>query len=454
MLLTIGAALLVLGVLVFVHELGHFWAAKAVGIGVPRFSLGLGPVTPIRWKWGETEYVVSWVPFGGYVKMATAEEDESMAALEGGSADHEFPPDRLFENKPLWARVIVISAGVTMNAIFALLCYTVLAAAYGRVEDPNTRVAAVDTTALPAAARALSSVPLGAQIVRINGDTVGSWNAVIEAVLDPTTQQLSFDFAGAAPVVVPVPGIDTEGRVGIMRALRRLVESRIGLVVPGRPAARAGIQLRDLVVSADGAPVQYWDEFVDAIEGKAGDTVALGLRRGDSLVTVKVVPVAEDVRDEIAKTTRTVGRIGVGPLLETRYVGYGLGAAFVEGARRTGADAGKVWFALKGLVLGDLPLKELGGPILIGQLSGQFARVGFDAFLSFIAFFSVNLAILNLLPVPVLDGGHLVFLIAEGIRGRPLSLKFRLRLSQVGMALLFALMALAVSNDVMRLVGR
>ncbi|MBI4421042.1 MAG: site-2 protease family protein, partial [Gemmatimonadetes bacterium] len=121
MLLTLGAAIVVLGVLIFVHELGHFLVAKAVGVGVPRFSMGLGPVTPLRWRWGETEYVVSWVPFGGYVKMATAEEDEqsAVAQIEGGAAEQKFPPDQLFENKPLWARIMVIVAGVTMNALFA-----------------------------------------------------------------------------------------------------------------------------------------------------------------------------------------------------------------------------------------------------------------------------------------------------------------------------------------------
>ncbi len=224
--------------------------------------------------------------------------------------------------------------------------------------------------------------------------------------------------------------------------------------MPGRAAARAGLAAGDLVVSADGAPVRYWDEFVAAIESHAGDTVALGVRRADSTLIVKVVPEAEESNDPETGEVRMVGRIGVGQRIEPRYVRFGPLEAVVEGARQTGEDVGKVWFALKGLVLGRLPLKDLGGPILIGQLSGQFARVGFDAFLSFIAFFSVNLAILNLLPVPVLDGGHLVFLIAEGIRGRPLSLKFRLRLSQLGMALLVTIMALAVTNDVLRIFGR
>ena len=144
----------------------------------------------------------------------------------------------------------------------------------------------------------------------------------------------------------------------------------------------------------------------------------------------------------------------MGPFGRTSHRALTSGAAMVQGARQTGSDATKVWYAVKGLVMGRLSPRELGGPILIGQLSGQFARVGFDAFLSFIAFFSVNLAILNLLPVPVLDGGHLLFLLIEGVRGKPLSVRFRLRLSQLGIAFLLGIMMLALTNDVLRLFAR
>jgi regulator of sigma E protease len=226
------------------------------------------------------------------------------------------------------------------------------------------------------------------------------------------------------------------------------------VVAPGRPAAKAGIQVGDLVVAADGMPVRYWEEFVEAVESKANDTVALVLKRGESLVSVKVVPEAETAQDEVTGARHEVGRIGVGQQVQARHVRYGLGPSLAEGTQRTGEAVGQVWFALKGLVLGRLPLRDLGGPLLIGQMSGTFVRAGFEAFLSFMAFFSVNLAILNLLPVPVLDGGHLAFLVAEGIRGRPLSLSVRMRLSQVGLALLIALMALATTNDVMRWIRR
>jgi regulator of sigma E protease len=335
-----------------------------------------------------------------------------------------------------------------MNAIFAWLIYSVLAATYGRIEDPTTTIAQVDTAGLSPAARALGALPLGTKVLRINRDTVSSWDDITEAILDPRSADLRFEFAPPQPpITVSIPGSNSSERIRLAAALHRMWEARVSTVVPGRPAARAGIRSGDLVVRAGRDTVRYWDEFVRAIEGRAGDTVALGIRRGDSMLQIPVVPAPEQAADG---SRRTVGRIGVGQGLQRRHVRYGPLAAMVEGAREAREDAAKVWFAVKGLVTGKVSARELGGPILIGQLSGQFVRVGLDAFFRFIAFFSVNLAILNLLPVPVLDGGHLVFLLAEGIRRKPLSLKLRLRLSQLGMALLIAVMLLALTNDVMR----
>lgn len=452
MLLTIAAAILVLGVLIFVHELGHFVAAKAVGVGVPRFSLGLGPVSPIRWKRGETEYVLSWIPFGGYVKMATAEDEETsmVGALEGGAAGQHFPPDKLFENKPLPARILVIVAGVTMNILFAWGVFSVLAAVYGGPEPSTPAIARVDSAGLPAAARPLAGVPFGTEILRINGDTVKSWTDVFQALRDVSSSELAFDFAGGRSITVPIPGGDLEGRAALIDRVHPLQEPRIGSVVPGYPAEAAGVQPGDVVIAADQDTIRSWEEFVGAVEGRAGDTVSLALRRGDSTVQVTVVPATENVRDPETGGLRATGRIGVA----APQVHYGPIQAVREGGKRTLTVAGEVWFAVKGLVTGRISARELGGPIQIGQLSGQVARMGIDRLFWFMAYFSVNLAILNLLPVPVLDGGHLMFLIIEGVRRRPLSLNLRLRLSQVGMVLLIGLMLFALSNDLVRVFSK
>lgn len=460
LLTTIAAAVVVLGAVIFVHEVGHFLVAKATGVGVVRFSIGFGPATPLRFRRGDTEYVVSWFPFGGYVMMASEEEtgmDESsgVRAVEGGTADRTFPPGQLFENKPLWARVLVISAGVTMNVVFAWLLYAGLAVGYGTQEDPTTVLASVDSTLLPGGAAELATLPYPQEIVRINDDTVTSWNDVQDALLNPTTSGLTVWFAGrSSPLVLSVPGTPGDARVRLLRALKPAWPPRLGYVAPGRPAEAAGLRSGDLVLAAGGDSVRYWDDLVRMVESHAGDTLTLAVARADSLFTVRVVPSAEQDTDLATGGRRTVGKVGVGPQIATLHVRYGLGGAVREATRRTLSDAGVVVFAVKGLIVGQVSPRELGGPIFIGQLSGQLAQIGLEPFLAFIALFSVNLAVLNLLPIPVLDGGRLLFLLAEGVRGRPLSHAVRTRLSQVGVALLLAIMVLALTNDLLRVFGR
>ena len=452
MLVTLIAFLLVLGVLIFVHELGHFIAAKAVGIGVPRFSIGFGPPTPLRFQRGETEYRVSWVPLGGYVKMASKEELEAQESLEGGETAPDFPPDKFFESKPLWARILVISAGVIMNAMFAWVAYSAVAAVYGRVEDPTTKIASVDAQGLPSSASMLADLPFGAQIVRINGDTISSWNAVVRGIVDPTSPRLRIDFAGGLEsAIIPIAGTQAEARFAIYESLNPLIAPRVGLLAPSGPAAEAGLQEGDLITSIDGEAIQSWDQLVEAVEAGVGQELQLEVQRDDARVLLSVIPEEQTVIDGDTGEERKVGRIGIGPWVVR--VRYGLASAPIEGLRRTVEDGGLVWFALKGMVTGRVSPRELGGPILIGQVSGRFARLGPSALISFMAFLSINLAILNLLPIPVLDGGHLVFLFIEGIRGKPLSVAVRLRLTQVGLFVLLGIMVLALTNDLLRVIG-
>jgi regulator of sigma E protease len=452
MLLTIGSAAVVLGAVIFVHELGHFLVAKATGVGVIRFSIGFGPATPLRFRRGETEYVLSWFPLGGYVMMASEEE---AAALEGPAPERRYPPDQQFESKPLPARILVISAGVLMNVLFGWALYAGLAAGYGTQEDPTTVVAGVDSVLLPAGARDLVGLSYPQDLVRINGDSVTAWNDVQEAVLDPTTRQLVLQFRDRpSPVVLAVSGTPADARLRLLQALKPAWLARLGYVAPGHPAEAAGLKSGDRVVSAGGDSVRFWSDLVRVIESHPGDTVALTVARGDSLFTARVVPSAEPDTGVLTGRRRAVGKIGVGPLLESRHVRYGVGGVLREATRRTLSDAGLVAFTVKGLILGQVSPRELGGPIFIGQLSGQVAQIGLEPFLAFIALFSVNLAVLNLLPIPVLDGGRLLFLLVEGVRRRPLSVGVRTRLSQVGVAVLLAIMALALVNDLLRVFGR
>ena len=455
MLLTLVAFVFVLGVLIFVHELGHFLAAKAVGIGVPRFSIGFGPATPLTFTRGETEYRVAWIPLGGYVKMASREEAEALEELEGGEVAVDYPPDKLFENKSLFARILVISAGVLMNAVFAWLVYSGVTAVYGRSEDPTTRIAQVRESELPDAAHAMAGLPHGTQIIRINGDTMQSLNAIQGAILDLTSERLRIDFSGGIdPAIIEIPGTDATARIALWNALVPMWDAKLNAVLPGNPAAAAGLERGDQVLSIDGTVVRSWDEMVGLIEPNPGVELEMTVARGDSTLAFLVVPAEETETDPVSGESRQVGKIGVnGPLLEPLRVRFGVLASLVEGARLTADDANKVLFTLRGMVLGRISPRELGGPIFIGQVSGQFAAAGMLPLLIFMAFLSVNLAILNLLPIPVLDGGHLVFLFLEGIRGKPLSLAVRMRLTQIGLFVLLGIMVLALTNDVLRVFG-
>jgi regulator of sigma E protease len=453
-LVTLASFIFVLGVLIFVHELGHFLAAKAVGIGVPRFSIGFGPATPLRFTRGETEYVIAWFPLGGYVKMASREEQEAMAELEGGETPDDYPPEKLFENKPLGARIMVILAGVVMNVLFGWVTYAVLAGVYGRTEDPTTTMAAVEARALPAEARHLADVPRGAQIVGINGDTMRSYDAIRRSILSPTSERLRIDFAnGVESVIVPIKGTDIDGRVRVDEALRPAWGPVAGLVHPGQPAHAAGIATGDRFIAVNGDTILTFFDLYQVVDANPDVPLTLTMQRDDSLFAVTVTPTDNVRPDPVTGEDESYGRIGVSPDFEPLRIRYGFGGSMVEGWRRTVEAAALIYATVKGIVFREVSTREIGGPIFIGQISGQLARVGLAALFDFMALLSINLAVLNILPIPVLDGGHLVFLLIEGVRGKPLSVAARMRLIQAGMLLLLGLMVLVFTNDILRLVG-
>ena len=454
-LVAIVAGIVVIGVLIFVHELGHFVAAKSVGIAVLRFSFGLGPRTPIGIQVGETDYCLSWIPFGGFVKMAGAEEfDEGAAAqLEGGLAARaaQIPRERTFDAKPLWARIVVILAGVAMNALFAYLVFVAVARFYGERYDPTVTVGSVEASRLPLGAAALRSLQPGDRIVRVNGDTVASWDDVMQALLSAPGSRITIEAAGkSAPILVDVARSDEAARDSLASAVQPWHDPVIGAVVSGLPAARAGLQAGDRIVAAGGRPVPSWEVLVGIIQGSAERALELEVRRDGRELRYSVTPQATRDRNLVTGESKTVGKIGIGPVdLPSHPLGWL--AALGAGAAQTVRGAGVILWTLKGLFTGAVSVRDLGGPILVGQMSGDMVQRGLDWFLGFLGLFSINLAILNLLPIPVLDGGHIVFLLVEGVRGRPLSLAQRQRLTQIGFFVLVGIMALALGNDFLRL---
>jgi len=450
--MTILATIIVLGVLIFVHELGHFGAAKAVGVEVQRFSIGLGPKV-LGFRHGETEYVLSAIPLGGYVKMGGM-DDEAMERLEGGEGPPRVPSDRDFDSKPIWARAFVISAGVIMNLLFAFGTYAFLAAHYGVPEYDSTRIGAVFAEQLPAGAEALATIEPGSRVLRVGAVETEHWGDVQRSILQGSAGPVTIRLADPSREVQVILPETPEERRALVMSIAAWIEAGVGAVNPGSPADRAGLQAGDWVTAVDGESVQNWWEFVRAIEARPGARVELTLMRdGRELVRAATLD-AENATLPDGRTVQ-VGKVGVyPPQLATTYREVPLGEAVGHGYQETVAVTGLILGFLKDLVTGGISPRSMGSIVTIGEASGQAAAAGFDQFLRFMALFSVNLAVLNLLPIPVLDGGHLVFLGIEAIRGgRGLTVEQRLKWSNVGFLIVVGIMVWALSNDFLRLLG-
>ncbi len=460
--MAILATIVVLGVLIFVHELGHFMAAKSVGIEVQRFSIGLGP-TMFGFRRGETEYVVSWVPLGGYVKMGGM-DDEVMERLEGGDKEggeeetsgeprQPRPPRPSdFDGKPIWARTFVITAGVIMNMLFAFAVFTGVNVKWGLQDLPDNRVGRVRAESLPPGAEALAELPVGARLIAVGDREVDDWGDVQDAFIQAPAGPLTIVTREPRVEVEIDAASDPEARAQIFRGLSFWIDAEVGVVNAGSPAERGGLQTGDRVLVAGGVPMTNWFDFVDVVEARAGIRTELLLERNGQSLTRFVTPEPTMEEDPVTGERVRVGKVGIFPpalahrdvsLVEAVQLGY---------AETVGISALILGF-LRDLVTGGVSPRSLGSIVTIGAASGQAARLGIETFLRFMALFSVNLAILNLLPIPILDGGHLVFLGIEAVRGKALSLEQRLRWSHVGFLVVMGIMLWALSNDILRLFG-
>jgi len=463
--MTILATIVVLGVLIFVHELGHFMAAKSVGIEVQRFSIGLPP-TMFGFRRGETEYVIGWVPLGGYVKMGGM-DDEVMARLEGGEEDGaeeggegegavepRQPRPTDFDGKPIWARTFVVSAGVIMNMLFAFVVYTGINAKWGFPEFSEHRVGRVLPELLPPGSEALALLPPGARLISVGDRQVDHWGDVRDGFLEAP--------AGLLTIVTDEPrmeieidlAVDPQERAQLLRGLRPWIDAEVGLLTPGDPAARSGMETGDRMLVAGGVPITNWWDFVDVVEAHPDVPMEITLQREGRSVVLSVTPNAAREEDPVTGERVTVGKVGIGaPPGELVYRDVSLIQALQLGYAETVRWSGLILGFLGGLVTGQESPRSVGSILTIGTIAGQAAELGIETFLRFMAMFSVNLAILNLLPIPILDGGHLVFLGIEAVRGKALSLKQRLRWSHFGFVILMGIMLWALSNDILRLFG-
>ena len=452
-LFTVFVLFVVLGVLIFIHEFGHYWAAKRFGVWVHRFSVGMGkPVKALSFQRGETEWAISWLPLGGYVKMASSEEDPSSSVLEGGHAA-DVPPDRVFEAKPVWQRMIIILAGVTLNALFAWVVFTGLAWKNGRQFDPTTTIGRVNAAMLPPEAAELSTVPAGTRITAVDGQAVDSWDEIRERIATGDRNEIGLTFEGHAPIVISLhrDALAERGKVAI--AIEPQQRAVIGTLSPSYPAERAGLQPGDSIVAINGQPIAQWYDAVGLIKASGGKELRLDLVRSGAPVAVTLVPKLE--REFPSDTSSAmIGRIGASPLRPFQTESLGFVGALRVGTELSISSAGAIVRTFRGLATRKVATTEIGGPIMIGQMAAQQARAGIEPLLAFMALISMNLAVVNLLPIPVLDGGAFLILLAEGIIRRPLPTRVREIISLVGLGMILLIMFVAFKNDIMRLLGQ
>lgn len=445
---TVVSFVVVIGLLILIHELGHFLVARWAGVGVERFSIGFGPVL-LRWRGKETEYCLSVVPMGGYVKMMGEENP-----LEGGET-LAYDPSKAFALKPLWVRFLIVFAGPGMNFVLAAVIFMIVLATVGRPVWPPVigRVA-------PSSPAAAAGLQTGDAVVSVDGRRVAHWEDLERAVASSSGRplRLTVTRGGGTEQLTLTPRL-TEVRDPIFKESREAWElgagpqlmPQIGSVNPGSPADKAGFKVGDVVVSVAGQPVFTPEELMQSIQKRAGQTFDVGVERDGGRLTLTATAITVREKNPAGQEVE-VGRIGVGIVTKTvNYEPYPPLPAAWYGVVKTWDMTVLTAKGLWKIVSRQIDSSNIGGPIQIAAEAGRQAKEGTASLALFAAIISVNLALLNLLPVPMLDGGHLFFFVIEALLGRPLSLRKREAAQQLGFVLLMLLMVYALYNDLVRI---
>ncbi len=447
---TLLSFLFTLAVLIVVHEFGHYVVARACGVKILRFSIGFGRILASRHDRHGTEWALSAVPLGGYVKML----DER----EGEVSPEELP--LAFNRKGIWRRMAIVVAGPAANFLLAVLLYWGLYATGVPAMKPLLAQAPAGT---PAAAAGITS---GERVLSLNGEKVASWQDLRLMALR--------DGFGAKDMRLETQ--DRQGQIHPRRLdlgkvdmagyeddpLRRLglepytppMEPVIGKVMPGGVAAKAGMRAGDRILAADGKPLTQWETFVKAVRAHPDQKLDLRLRRGPDELDLTLVP------ESVEQDGQRIGRIGAAPRVDPQLFAelqtelrYSIPNALVHGVRETWELSAFSLAMLGRMVLGQVSLHNLAGPITIADYAGQSASAGATAYIAFLAMISISLGILNLLPIPLLDGGHLLYYLVEFFSGRPVSEHVQAIGQKIGLALLAFLMFFALYNDLLRLLS-
>lgn len=436
-MLNIIAVIFVFSFLVIVHELGHFLAAKWMGVRVDKFSIGFPPTVYSR-KIGETEFTISAIPLGGFVKMAGF-IDESLDENVTG-ADYEF------NSKPVWRRIIIITAGVVMNLITAIAIMAFLTYSEGEQRIPTTTIATVPQQGIAAKI----GFKAHDKLLAINGTPVHSWNEIQDVFLQNLNTRILFNvLREGKQISLEYKKEWFSEKGGEQLNIVPLFSARVGDVSASMPAGALGLQKGDLILSIAEQPVSDWMAMTEAIRAHPDEEIEITYQRGTRTLSGTIKPQSFEEKTEDGKTIR-VGKIGIGYYYE--HLKVGLGQSVIAGFVRTWDLMVLNVRSIYWVITGTKSAKEIiGGPIMIAKMAGDAAQAGWTYLWYLIAALSAMLAFFNILPIPALDGGHLFFLILEGIMGRPLPVKAKVKIQQIGMAVLLSLIILVVYVDLSRL---
>ncbi len=444
------AFIVAIGILVVFHEMGHYFVARLFDVKVLRFSIGFGKVLASRhFGKGETEWVISAVPLGGYVKML----DEREGAVD------EQEQNRAFNRKPVWQRMLIVVAGPLANLLLAVLLYCALfmhgvsglKPVLGDVK-PNT----------PAATARLQAQET---ILSVDGEPVPSWQELTWELLNRALENGTVQIEGRSmrgeillhqlDLAVLSPS-DLDGdflqKLGL-QPYQPVVRPVIGKVLDNGVAQRAGLMANDRIVRVNEHEIANWTELVEAVRSHPGSTLRMEIERAGHPLSIELAP------ESVQEAGKLIGKIGAAPYIDQRQfdallttVSYAPLAALSQAMRKTWETSAISLKMMVKMVFGEVSLKNLSGPITIADYAGESAQLGMSAYVGFLALISISLGVLNLLPIPVLDGGHLLYYMIESIKGSPVSDKAWEAGQNVGIAVLATLMAFALYNDISRLI--
>ena len=451
LLFTLVSFIVAISILVAIHEYGHYIVAKKLGVKILRFSIGFGkPLWKKRFGEDQTEFVIAALPLGGYVKMLDKRDCDV-------AQDEEH---REFTRQSVWTRIAIVAAGPTFNFIFAIMAYWLMFVV--GIAGIKPIIGNVDNDGLAMQAGLVS----GYEIVAVNHNKTPIWDVavknIIPAIIDRSQATLELKDTQGNILSRTLDFSATTGEIKVDKLFQQLgfepwrprIEPVVGVVIENSPAENAGFKIDDKIISVNKIMTPDWLDVVDIIAAKPAEILQVVVLRNAQQQTLQVIP------ETITRNGKTVGRLGLGQKTSTSYPedmrvthGYNVFESIPRALSRTWGSSLLTLKMMAKIFTGEISVKNLSGPVSIAQYAGYSARAGLARFLDFLAIVSVSLGILNFLPIPILDGGHLTYYMIEVVRKKPVSEETQEFASRIGIILLFSLMSIALYNDILRVLG-